>query len=342
MNVNTSNSPKIPVAILAGGNSHEREISLRSANQMQKELQKSKRYIPYTIDIDQNEWRLIPSNPHDTGQINLNNFSLYLNNENIPLKVALLATHGAPGENGLLQGYLQLLRIPYTTGSILTQALSFHKSLCKQHIQHLVHTLPSLDLRNAQQLPPQEIIQQLGLPLFVKPNDNGSSFGVKKAHNEKELQQAIEFALSISGDIMIEKAATGTELTCGVVRIHNKTYALPITEIIPPDEFFNPTNKYDNSSQEITPARIPQAIAEQIQEQTVQLFQYLGCKGFARADFILQDNTPYFLEVNTIPGMTATSLVPKQLQAIKISFLEFLEALLDQTLEDDAQHVPSV
>ena len=256
----------INVAILAGGTSGERPISLQTAAQMARWLQGT-RYTPWIIDVQYRDWQYTAPDGECT-QVDKNDFSLPLPQGRIPLHVALLATHGTPGENGLLQGYLELMQIPYSTGSTFAQALSFHKAACKHYLTGLVPMAPAIELQRGEPVDAARIIAQLGLPLFIKPNDNGSSVGVSKAHTEAELTLAIEEAFRCSSDLLIEGALTGTEVSCGIVRLGGELTVLPITEIVPPDEFFNFQSKYDGSSQEITPARIAPEVAAQVGQYT--------------------------------------------------------------------------
>lgn len=328
-------SGKITVAILAGGESREREISLRSAAQIQKVLSGSQKYQPYTIDVLKPRWECIaPLAAGETAPLplDMNDLTLPPSLGGQPIEVAFLATHGTPGENGLLQGVLDHHGIPYTTGNTFTQAVSFHKSACKRQVQHLVNTLDSVDLRAGEPYNIQAIAARLGFPLFVKPNDNGSSIGVQKVHSAAELHDAIANAFSVSRDIMLEKACSGREITCAVALIGGEITPLPITEIIPPDEFFNLQNKYDDTTREVTPAPLDESLTRRVQLETAEVFKHLGCRGVARADYIVRDGEPYFLEINTIPGMTAASLVPKQAVAAGYTLLRFFEGLLDGAL----------
>ncbi len=320
----------INVAILAGGTSGERPISLQTAAQMARWLQGT-RYTPWIIDVQYRDWQYTAPDGECT-QVDKNDFSLPLPQGRIPLHVALLATHGTPGENGLLQGYLELMQIPYSTGSTFAQALSFHKAACKHYLTGLVPMAPAIELQRGEPVDAARIIAQLGLPLFIKPNDNGSSVGVSKAHTEAELTLAIEEAFRCSSDLLIEGALTGTEVSCGIVRLGGELTVLPITEIVPPDEFFNLQSKYDGSSQEITPARIAPEVAAQVGQYTRLAYQRLQCRGFARVDYIVVGETPYFLEINTVPGMTAESILPRQVACAGRSMTETLCTLLDELI----------
>lgn len=315
------------VAILAGGTSQERVISLLSAEQLQNWISGT-RYTPYVIDVQGSSWTYTLPDGRCV-QVDKNTFSLPLPDGMLPLDLAFISTHGTPGENGLLQGYLELMHIPFSTGSAFTQAISFHKSACKRYLQGIVPLLPSLDIHRFEDLDIETIKRDIGFPLFVKPNDNGSSVGVKKVRNGNELHQAVLETLEISADIMLERFCPGTELSCGMVQIGSRVTTFPVAEIVSPSEFFDFKTKYDGSSQEIVPARIPLPMSERVQHYTAAAYERLGCRGMARADFILHDGTPYFLEINTCPGLTAESIVPKQVRALGCEMPDLLVEILD-------------
>ena len=315
------------VAILAGGTSQERVISLLSAEQLQNWISGT-RYTPYVIDVQGSSWTYTLPDGRCV-QVDKNTFSLPLPDGMLPLDLAFISTHGTPGENGLLQGYLELMHIPFSTGSAFAQAISFHKSACKRYLQGIVPLLPSLDIHRFEDLDIETIKRDIGFPLFVKPNDNGSSVGVKKVRNGNELHQAVLETLEISADIMLERFCPGTELSCGMVQIGSRVTTFPVAEIVSPSEFFDFKTKYDGSSQEIVPARIPLPMSERVQHYTAAAYERLGCRGMARADFILHDGTPYFLEINTCPGLTAESIVPKQVRALGREMPDLLVEILD-------------
>lgn len=316
------------IAILAGGTSGERSISLLTAQQIFLWLQQIG-YTPWIIDVQNASWQYTAPNGK-AFQIDKNSFSLPLPQENIAFHAAFIATHGTPGENGLLQGYLDLMQIPYSTGDTSTQAISFHKSACKAYVHDLAPTMPAIILEQPDLLDAKLVQETLGYPLFVKPNDNGSSVGVMKVHNESQLQLAVQNAFNQATDIMIEKALNGTEVSCGMVKINNKNIVFPITELVSPAEFFDFTTKYNGATDEITPARINPNVALRIAKITEAIYDRLRCKGFARADYIIQNDTPYFLEINTIPGMTSESIIPKQVHAAGYTMPQLLALLMQE------------
>lgn len=315
------------VAILAGGTSQERVISLLSAEQLQRWLSETD-YKSYIIDVQGASWIYTLPDGRNL-QVDKNTFSLPLPEGTLPLDMAFITTHGTPGENGLLQGYLELMQIPFTSGETFTQAISFHKSACKRYLQGVVPLLPSIEIRRFEDLDIEQVVREIGFPLFLKPNDNGSSVGVVKVHNANELHKAALSVFEISSDIMLEKFCPGTELSCGMIQIGARQLSFPVAEIISPSEFFDFKTKYDGSSQEIVPARIPLPTAQLVQQYTADAYTRLGCRGMARADYILYDGVPYFLEINTCPGLTAESIIPKQVNALGRTMPELLSEFLD-------------
>lgn len=315
------------VAILAGGTSQERVISLLSAEQVQHWLEATE-YKPYIIDVQGASWLYTLPDGRSV-QVDKNTFSLPFREGIISLDLAFLATHGTPGENGLLQGYLEMMNIPFTTGNTFSQAISFHKSACKRYLKGVVPLLPSIDLQRVEDLDIEQVFREIGFPLFVKPNDNGSSVGVTKVNNPNELHAAVRAVFELSSDVMLEKYCPGTELSCGMVQLGTRQISFPIAEIIAPSEFFDFKTKYDGTSQEIVPARIPEPTSNLIQAYTATAYTRLGCNGLARADYILHDGTPYFLEINTCPGLTSESIIPKQVAALGRTMPELLTELLD-------------
>ena len=264
--------------------------------------------------------------------IDKNDFSLAADGITIRFDAVFIAIHGTPGENGLLQGYFDMMGIPYTSCSAFCSALTFNKQACKLFLKE--YKIPMSDailIRKGDRLDPAGIIKQTGLPCFVKPNDSGSSFGVTKVKKKEELLPAIETSFKESNEVLIEAFMDGREVACGVVKAKNKTIILPVIEIISKNEFFDYEAKYTSGkSDEVTPADLPQAVTDEIQRLSSLVYDLLGCKGIVRVDFIIIGRKPYFLEINTVPGMTKESLVPKEAAAAGIS----LEDLYSMVLED--------
>jgi D-alanine-D-alanine ligase len=317
------------IAIVSGGDSSEFEVSVKSANEVGNVL--SSKYIVYLILIRGTNWYWEDQKGR-FHNIDKNDFSLVADEYKIRFNAVFIAIHGTPGENGLLQGYFDMMSIPYTSCSAFCSALTFNKQACKLFLKE--YNIPMADailIRRGEKPNTKNIIKRVGLPCFVKPNDSGSSFGVTKVKKSEELISAIDTALKESNEVMIEAFMDGREVACGVVKTKNKTIVLPVTEIISKNEFFDYEAKYTpGKSIEVTPADLPAVVTNDIQRLSSLIYDLLGCKGIVRVDFIIIGQLPYFLEINTVPGMTEESLVPKQAAAAGIP----LEELYSMVLED--------
>jgi len=317
------------IAIVAGGDSPEYEVSVKSASEVAKVL--AERYVTYVIMIRENNWYW--EDPRGRRfNIDKNDFSLKLDDRKVRFDAVFIAIHGTPGENGLLQGYFDMLRIPYTSCSAFCSALTFNKHACKLFLKEYgIPMADSILIRKGESSNIEAIIARTGLPCFVKPNDSGSSFGVSKVKKVEDLLPAIEKAFAESNEVLIESFMDGREVACGVVKAGGKKIILPVTEIIPKNEFFDYEAKYTpGKSDEITPAQIGERLTEEIQQLSSTIYDLLGCKGIVRVDFIIVKGKPLFLEINTVPGMTSESLVPKQAAAANIA----LEDLYTMIIED--------
>jgi D-alanine-D-alanine ligase len=317
------------IAIAAGGDSSEFEVSVKSATEVSKIL--SSRYIVYIIVVRGTNWYWEDKKGR-YHNIDKNNFCLVTDGLRISFDAVFIAIHGTPGENGYLQGYLDMMSIPYTSCSAFCSALTFNKQACKLFLkEYKIPMANAIMVRKGEVLDAGAIIKQIGLPCFVKPNDSGSSFGVSKVKVQEELPAAIETAFKESGEVMIETFMDGREVACGVVKTRNKEILLPVTEIKSKNEFFDYEAKYTpGRSEEITPADLPRSVTDNIHALSSQIYDLLGCKGIVRVDFIIVGDKPYFLEINTVPGMTKESLVPKQAAAAGLP----LEDLYTMVIED--------
>ena len=248
--------------------------------------------------------------------------------------VALIMIHGTPGENGILQAELEKHGVPFTTCSSRVSALTFDKHACKKALRGLgIPLAPEFFLHRDEAFNPEALVEQLGLPVFVKPNDGGSSFGVTKVKRQEDLAPAIAAAFSESDDVLIESYIPGRELTEGVFNRHGEIIPLPVTEIIPHNEYFDYEAKYLGKSDEVCPAQIPEAVAFTVREQTRRIYQHFGCRGLIRCDYILTESGKvYFLEINPVPGMTRMSLVPAQIRAAGLTVAEVLDVLIEEAL----------
>lgn len=318
------------IAIIAGGDSSEHEVSLRSAAGLYSFMDKE-RYNITIVQLRGTEWRARIT--EDTfANIDKNDFSFTYQGNKTIFDFAYITIHGTPGENGLLQGYLDMLRIPYSCCNVLAAAITFNKYTCNHYLQDLgVRISPSILLRRHLPQPtPEEIVKQVGLPCFIKSNVGGSSFGCTKVKTIGQVNTAIERAYQEGDEVICEAFMKGTEITCGIYKTHDKTVVFPITEVVTKHEFFDYDAKYNGAVEEITPARIPDQVRDKVQALTAHIYDLIGCYGIIRIDYILTDNwTINLLEINTTPGMTATSFIPQQVKAAGLDIKEVLTDIIE-------------
>ena len=317
------------IAVLAGGYSSEYDISLNSADQVIRYLD-GKRYEPYLILITKDLWYW-ESPEGERIVVDRNDFSLLYGERKIRFDAVLIIIHGTPGEDGKLQSYFELLEIPYAGCDSFVSALTFNKYACKVFLEkYHIATAPSLLIRHRKGwvVPDTEGMQY---PLFVKPNNSGSSFGVSKVVDPSGLKAAIGKAFEESDEVIIEEYIAGTEVSCGVLKTARHEIVFPPTEIVSKKDFFDYEAKYtEGLAEEITPARLPEDKLEKIRETASFIYSALGCRGVVRVDFILQEHTPYFLEINTIPGLSKESIIPRQAQVAGLSMQEMLNIILEE------------
>jgi len=319
------------IAILAGGNSSEEGISLKSAAQIANWLDRTK-YNVFTVLLKGENWIL--KDP-ELGDINISkdDFSATINESKVKFDCALIAIHGTPGENGLLQGYFDMLKIPYTTGSVMNTSITFNKYYCKELVKETgVNLAKGIMLKKGQKVDPKEIVAQLGLPVFVKPNESGSSYGISKVKTLENIIPAIENAFIEDRTIIIEEFIAGRELTCGLVKTSEKELVFPVTEIVPKNEFFDYNAKYLNQSEELTPAPISAELSERIQKLSSKIYDRLDCRGIVRIDYIYSNDKLYFLEINTVPGMSEASIVPQQITAMGKEMNEIFNLVIEDAI----------
>lgn len=324
---------RIRLAVLTGGNSVEGPSSYDSARDVIANLDESK-YEIYVVDILEGEWRVRKSiGSNSIGVIDKTNFSFKRNGVTTTFDCVFMAIHGGEGENGSLQGYFDLLTIPYTGSGIFASALCFNKYRCKQFLSSVSHVaLPSAIL--VKTLQEVQINASPPFPCIVKPNSCGSSFGVSKVENQFELEQAVELALQFDTEVLVEEAIDGTEVTIGVmVTKSGEEYVLPITETCFEGDVFDTESKLlQEHTQLITPARLSPAVAKRCEETALEVYQSIGCDGLVRIDFIVKEGVPYFLEVNTIPGMMLKSSIPRQIQQTPFGLRGFYEMVIDEAM----------
>ena len=322
------------IAIVAGGDSSEHEISIKSAQGVQSEI--GSIYNTYIIEIKGFHW-FWKDAKGECFDIDKNDFSLTVNGKKITFDAVFVAIHGTPGENGLLQGYFDMLKMPYTSCDSFCSALTFKKHACKLFLKE--YDIPMANaafIRKGQPFSPEDIVKQLGLPCFVKPNDSGSSFGVTKVKSEDMLIPAIDEAFKESDEVLIESFMKGREVACAVFKTadRSKSIVFPVSEIISKNEFFDYEAKYTPGlSDEVTPAEMEEEIIDRIQERSSQIYDLLGCSGIVRVDFIVIDGIPNFLEINTVPGMTRESLFPKQAKAAGIALKDIYSMAIEECLK---------
>jgi len=322
-------SSMIKVALLAGGNSGEYEISLKTANNILNQLDRTQ-FEPYLIIVVKNKWVYTDSNG-EIFYVNKDDFSLMVHDKRIVFDVAFIAIHGDPGENGKIQGYFEMLQIPFTGCDSFCSALTFNKYFCNIAVKNCgVPISPSLHFYKGDKIGYEDVINYCGLPCFVKPCNSGSSVGVTKAHNRDELVAAIELAFKEDNQVMIERFIPGRELTCGVATWQGAVKALAVTEVKSKKEYYDFEAKYTPGFLElVTPAEIEQDVEEKVKNYSEMIYKKLGCKGVVRIDFMLNPlNEPVFLEINTIPGQTAMSIIPKQLTYNNIPLPDFYADLV--------------
>jgi len=322
------------IALVAGGDSGEYVISMASAEMISENLDPS-RYEVYIIVIRDRRWVWKQADGRES-EVDKNDFTVRDAGQQVHFDCAFITIHGPPGEDGRLQGYFDLLNIPYTTAGTLAAALTFNKYYCNQVVAHLGFPVArSVRLLRGQSYSPGEVLRQVTLPVFVKPNEGGSSLGMSRVTEPGQLPEAIALAFAHDDEVLVEEYLAGTELTCGVFTWQGKVRALPVTEIVSktPAAFFDYAAKYTpGAADEITPARISDALTSKVKEQAVRIYQALGMKGLTRFDFIYSGEVLYFLEVNVTPGMTETSIVPQQAEVEGITNPELFTMLIEEAL----------
>ncbi len=324
------------IALVAGGYSGEYSISIKTAITIENNIDKEK-YNVFKIILDKNNWKYTAADGIET-EVDRTDFSLTLNENRIKFDSVFIAVHGTPGEDGKFQGYLEMLDIPFTSCGAIVSGLTFNKIYCNRVIAQsgIVNVSKSIHLFKDRSLPVDDILQQLSLPVFVKPPEGGSSLATTKVKTREELQPAIDAVYKIETQAMAEEFVKGREFSIGVYRTNGILTALPATEIISTKEFFDYEAKYTPGvTNEVTPAVLDTKYAQLIADTAKKVYDVLNCKGICRVDFILEENTNklYFLEINTIPGQSENSIVPQQVRASGKTLIEFYGALIEESLK---------
>ena len=319
------------IAIIAGGNSSEYEVSMKSGKNIYDEVDEN-RYNKYLVVLKERDWHVEIG--EEKFPVDKNDFSFTRDGEKILFDFAYITIHGVPGENGLLQGYLDMMGVPYGCCNVLASALTFDKHTCNTYLKSYgVNVADSVMLIRGMTYDVNEIINEVGLPCFVKPNAEGSSFGVTKVKEAAQLEDALKKAFALCREVLIETFIDGTELTCGVVKAGDMDITMPIAEVVPKNEFFDFEAKYDpTKSDEIIPARISPELTNRIKTLSSMIYDILRCEGIIRVDYIVRDDEIFMLEVNTTPGMTSNSFVPKMVRAMGGTLREVLTKIIDNKL----------
>ena len=317
------------VAVIMGGFSSEKEISLKSGKVIFDNINRSK-YNPFKIIVKKESWIYL-NDQSEESKVNLDDFSIISNNTKIKLEIAFIIIHGSPGENGLIQSYFELKNIPYTGSDSYTSALTFNKRDCLSVLEkHYIPTASSFHINKSDSFKTDLIIKKVGLPCFVKANRSGSSFGVFKIYKENELKESINKAFEYDSEVLIESFLDGIEVSVGVMNYKNKIKVFGITELITENDFFDYDAKYNGNSNEITPANISEKQKQIVSDLSIKIYKKLGMKGFTRSEFIIINDTAFFLEINSIPGMTNESIFPKQAKMNGVSISQLCDEILQQ------------
>ncbi|MEE1182887.1 MAG: D-alanine--D-alanine ligase [Paludibacteraceae bacterium] len=320
------------IAIVAGGDSSEVVVSLKSAQGIKSFIDQNV-YKTTIVTIIGQEWNAVVSET-EKYPIDKNDFSFVQNGQKQTFDFAYITIHGTPGENGILQGYFDLIGLKYSCCGVLAASLTFNKFVCNRYLQAFgANIAKSVLLRQGDAYQADEILATVGLPCFVKSNVGGSSFGVTKVKEASQLNDAIAIAFKEGAEVIIESFLQGTEITCGMYKTHNKTVVFPITEVVSENDFFDYDAKYNGQVKEITPARISDELTAEVQRQTAKYYDILGCKGIVRIDYIISpDGVPFVLEANTTPGMTPTSFIPQQVRAAGLDIKDVMADIIESEL----------
>jgi len=324
---------RLNIALLAGGNSSEREIALQSAAQIAAALDPAK-YDITLVDLHRRDWHYTAPDGRQW-QVDKNDFSITVDGTKKGFDYALIIIHGTPGEDGMLQGYLELMGIPFSSCSMTSSVLTFDKITTKRTVAAAgIPLARERFIRRGESIDKEALVRELGLPMFVKPNASGSSFGVTRVTDPEQIAAAVALALTESEEVLVEECITGREMGCGVMIAQGREYLFPITEIVPKKDFFDYEAKYTaGCSEEITPAALTDAERQRLNELTLKAYKACRCSGVVRVDFILRPSgEPVMIEINSIPGMSAGSIVPKQARAMGMSLGELYDKVIADSL----------
>ena len=324
---------KRTIAIVCGGDSSEHDVSLRSGQGLYSFFDKE-RYNIYLVDVKGTDWHVALDNG-ETIEIDKNDFSFVMNGKHVYFDYAYITIHGQPGENGVMQGYFDLIHLPYSTSGVLVEAMTFDKYVLNNYLRGFgINVADSILLRRGEAYDEEEIAKRIGMPCFVKPAADGSSFGVSKVKNADQLAPALRVAFMESNEVMIEGFLDGTEISQGIYKTAEKTVVLPATEVVTTNEFFDYDAKYNGQVQEITPARLSPETSEEVAKTTSRIYDILHANGIIRIDYIISKDKDgkdkvNMLEINTTPGMTVTSFIPQQVRAAGLDIKDVLSEIVE-------------
>lgn len=322
---------KTNIAIVYGGYSSEAVVSKKSMAGLMTFID-SEKYNLIPVFIAKDEWSAVVNDQHYP--IDRSDFSFTKEGTKTKIDFAYITIHGAPGENGLLPGYFEMIGLPHSTCHSLVSAMTFNKYVCNNYLRGFgISVAKSVLVRKGDKYDSAEIANKLGLPCFVKPAAGGSSFGVTKAKTVDNIAPAIEKAQNESNEVIIESLLTGTEVTCGIYKTAKRTVIFPLTEVVTNNEFFDYEAKYTpGAAQEITPARVPDSTRDKVQAIASKVYDIMGMSGIVRIDFIISNDSINLLEVNTTPGMTLTSFIPQQIHANGMEYKDVFSEVIDDIL----------
>lgn len=321
------------IAIVCGGDSSEHDVSMRSAEGLYSFFDKE-RYNVYIVDVKGVDWHVEFAGRNNI-KIDKNDFSFVMDGKAVVFDYAYITIHGTPGENGMMQGYFDMLHLPYSTSGVLVEAMTFDKYVLNNYLRGFgVRVADSILLRRGEEYDEEEIGKRIGMPCFVKPAADGSSFGVSKVKNTDQLAPALRVAFMESDEVMVERYMEGTEISIGCYKTKAKSVVFPATEVVTSNEFFDYDAKYNGQVQEITPARIAPETAKAVAEETSRIYDILHCNGIIRIDYIITKDADgkdevNMLEINTTPGMTATSFIPQQVRAAGLDIKQVLTEIVE-------------
>lgn len=324
------------IAILAGGYSPEYQISLNSAQEISSALDKTK-YKTFTVVVTRDQWFV--ENSGQQYPIDREDFTFRQKDKKVKFDCVLMAIHGTPGEDGKMQAYFDMLNLPYTSCGFFSSAIGFNKFACKSFLAEFnVATAPAVLIRKGEKIDPHKVSEATGFPCFVKPNNSGSSFGISRVPAPDSFIQAVEEAFMEGDEVIVEKEITGIEISCGLIKTKKEMHIFPLTEIVSHKDFFDYEAKYsEGMADEITPARLDETLTEEIKALSSGIYDHLNCHGIVRIDYILSGDKPWFLEINTVPGMSAESIIPKQIAVYGNS----VGRILDLVIEDSISRLKS-